>query len=88
MAVEMHGMEILMLVIHHDLDDLAIFKYEWIAVDAVDHRICAVVANAEGSVERWDLLGKVGDVVDGETSNAVKGRVVQGHLYAPVHGFK
>ncbi len=88
MAVEMHGVEILMLIIDHKLDYFAIFQDEGVGVDTVDHRVRAVVADCEGSVERGNPLREIGDVVDGETSDTVKGRVVHGHLYASAHGLK
>ena len=88
MAVEMHWVQILMFVLDHQLNYFAILEDERVGVDAIDCWISAVVANSEGGVERWNLLRYVGNVVDGETSNAIIGRIVHGHSYASAYGLK
>ena len=81
-------MQVLVLVVDYKLDYFTVVEHEGVAVDAVDYWVGAIVADGEGRVEGRDLLGNVGDVVDGETGDAIIGRVVHGHSYAFVHGFK
>ncbi len=50
MAVEMHGVEVVMAVVDDKLDDLSVFEYEWIGIDTVDKGIGAVVADRKRSV--------------------------------------
>lgn len=78
-------MQVLVFIVDHKLDYFAVLEHKRIGVDAVDYWIGAVVADGEGGVKRRNLLGDVGDVVDGETGDTVIGRVIHGQSYSPVY---
>ncbi len=88
MAVEMHGMKIVMAVVDDKLDDLTVFEYEWIGIDTVNKGVGAVVADCKRSIERGHFLGQICDIIDSESGNAIDGGTLHIHREATIDGFE
>lgn len=63
--VQVEGVLAGVVVVHDDLDDLAVLEDEGVRVDAVDARVGDYLGGrGEDGVECWDFLVDVGDVVE------------------------
>jgi hypothetical protein len=62
--VQMKGMFSRIDVVDDDLDDLILLEDEWVGVRAIDGRVSSELAGGKDSVQRRDLGGGVGYIVE------------------------
>lgn len=88
-AVKMPGVAEGNVIVDDNLNYVAILDEEGIGVHAVDGRVHLVLLwCADGSVESWNLLGKIRDIVDDGAWNAVDEGEVEVELVLLAYGTK